>query len=409
MSSEEKKELIYNFILVLVIAVCVAVVVTFNVTYNKYVAEGLIIEKSDISDEGTSNINGISATLKNFRRIIDKYYIGEIDETKIMDETIKGYINGLDDEYSEYMTKEEWAEFEASALGNYVGIGVTISQDANGNVVVVNTIADAPAEAAGLKAEDVFVEVNGESVLGFTTNDVARKIQGEEGTKVKVKVARGNEYLDFEMERKAIKVYHVEGEVKDGNIGYILLQTFDEGAAEEFIEKYNELKNKGAKKLIIDLRYNTGGLLEECVSIADYMLDKDDVILTAIDAEGREESYKSENVEKPIDTDIVVLVNDYSASASEVLAGALKDNGEATIVGEKTYGKGVIQNVFTLADGSKLKLTISEYLTPSGTRINKIGIMPDVEVFIDPEVKENDEIVDSQLNKAIEILKGESK
>ena len=211
------------------------------------------------------------------------------------------------------------------------------------------------------------------------------------------------------MERKAIKVYHVEGEVKDGNIGYILLQTFDEGAAEEFIEKYNELKNKGAKKLIIDLRYNTGGLLEECVSIADYMLDKDDVILTAIDAEGREESYKSENIEKPIDTDIVVLVNDYSASASEVLAGALKDNGEATIVGEKTYGKGVIQNVFTLADGSKLKLTISEYLTPSGTRINKIGIMPDVEVFIDPEVKEKGEIVDSQLNKAIEILKGESK
>ena len=409
MGSQEKKELIYNFILVLVIAVCIAVVVTFNVTYNKYVAEGLIIEKSDISDEGTSNINAISATLKNFRRIIDKYYIGEIDETKIMDETIKGYINGLDDEYSEYMTKEEWADFEASALGNYVGIGVTISQDVNGNVVVVNTIADAPAEDAGLKAEDVLVEVDGESVLGFSTNDVARKIQGEEGTKVKIKVARGNEYIDFEIERKAIKVYHVEGEIKDGDVGYILLQTFDEGAADEFLEKFNELKNKGAKKLIIDLRYNTGGLLEECVSIADYMLDKDDIILTAIDAEGREDSYKSENIEKPIDMDIVVLVNDYSASASEVLAGALKDNGEAIIVGEKTYGKGVIQNVFTLADGSILKLTISEYLTPNGTRINKIGIMPDVEILIDPEVKEGNEVVDSQLNKAIEVLKGENK
>ena len=409
MGSQEKKELIYNFILVLVIAVCIAVVVTFNVTYNKYVAEGLIIEKSDISDEGTSNINAISTTLKNFRRIIDKYYIGEIDETKIMDETIKGYINGLDDEYSEYMTKEEWADFEASALGNYVGIGVTISQDVNGNVVVVNTIADAPAEDAGLKAEDVLVEVDGESVLGFSTNDVARKIQGEEGTKVKIKVARGNEYIDFEIERKAIKVYHVEGEIKDGDVGYILLQTFDEGAADEFLEKFNELKNKGAKKLIIDLRYNTGGLLEECVSIADYMLDKDDIILTAIDAEGREDSYKSENTEKPIDMDIVVLVNDYSASASEVLAGALKDNGEAIIVGEKTYGKGVIQNVFTLADGSILKLTISEYLTPNGTRINKIGIMPDVEILIDPEVKEGNEVVDSQLNKAIEVLKGENK
>ena len=139
------------------------------------------------------------------------------------------------------------------------------------------------------------------------------------------------------------------------------------------------------------------------------MLDKGDTVLITIDAEGNKDYYKSENKAKPIDMDVVVLVNDYSASASEVLAGALKDNGEATIVGEKTYGKGVIQNVFSLADGSVLKLTVSEYLTPNETKINKIGIIPDVEVYIDPEVKEGEEIVDSQLNKAIEILKGENK
>lgn len=405
MSSEERKDLIYQFILVLTIAVAITIVVTANVTYRKCVKEGFVIEKSDVSEDGTDNINSIATTLKNFRRMIDKYYIGEIDETKMLDETIKGYVNGLGDEYSEYMTKEEWAEFEASALGNYVGIGVTIAQDVNDNVVVVSTIAGTPAEEAGLQSEDILVEVDGESVLGVSTSDVARKIQGDEGTKVKIKVARGNEYIDFEIERKAIKVYHVQGEMKENNIGYILLQTFDEGAADEFLEKFNELKKQGAEKLIVDLRYNTGGLLEEALSIADYMLDKDDVVLIAIDADGDKQYYKAENEEKPIDMEIVVLVNDYSASASEVLAGALKDNGEAIIVGEKTYGKGVIQNVFSLADGSILKLTVSEYLTPNETKINKIGIIPDVEVYIDTDVEEGEEIVDSQLNKAIEILK----
>ena len=409
MSSKEKRDMIYNFVLILVVAICITVVITVNITYNKCVQDGLVIEKEDVSEAGTQNINAIGTTLKNFRRIIDKYYIGEIDESKIMDETIKGYVNGLDDEYSEYMTKEEWSDFEASALGNYVGIGVSIAQDINGNVVVVSPISGTPAEEAGLKAEDVLVEVDGESVLGVSTSDVAAKIQGEEGTKVKIKIARGNEYIDFEIERKAIKVYHVEAEMKEDKIGYLLLQTFDEGAAKEFLEKFNELKSKGAEKLIIDLRYNTGGLLEECLGIADYMLDKGDTILITIDAEGNKDYYKSENTAKPIDMDVVVLVNDYSASASEVLAGALKDNGEATIVGEKTYGKGVIQNVFSLADGSVLKLTISEYLTPNETKINKIGIIPDVEVYIDPEVKEGEEVVDSQLNKAIEILKGENK
>lgn len=406
MDSREKKDLIYQFILILVFVVSIAVILTAGITYKNCLEDGLILTKEEFSEDSSENIGSIAVTLKNFRRLIDNYYLGEIDEEQILDETIKGYVKGLGDEYSEYLTKEDWEEFETNALGNYVGIGIYMSLDKNNNVVVVSAISGTPAEAAGLKPEDIIVEVNGENVLGLSMEEVANRVKGEEGTKVQIKVARGEEYLDFEIERKAIKIYHVQGEVIENNIGYLFLETFDEGCADEFLAKYKELKSKGAEKIIIDLRYNTGGLVYEALQIADYMLDRDKTILITKDADGNEEITKTENF-KIIDTDIVVLVNEYTASASEILAAALSDNGEATIVGEKTYGKGVIQNAFPLADGSVLKLTVSEYLTPNGDKINKIGITPDVEVTIDPENKDaNGDVIDLQREKAVEILKG---
>lgn len=406
MDSREKKDLIYQFILILVFVVSIAVILTAGITYKNCLEDGLILTKEEFSEDSSENIGSIAVTLKNFRRLIDNYYLGEIDEEQILDETIKGYVKGLGDEYSEYLTKEDWEEFETNALGNYVGIGIYMSLDKNNNVVVVSAISGTPAEAAGLKPEDIIVEVNGENVLGLSMEEVANRVKGEEGTKVQIKVARGEEYLDFEIERKAIKIYHVQGEVIENNIGYLFLETFDEGCADEFLAKYKELKSKGAEKIIIDLRYNTGGLVYEALQIADYMLDRDKTILITKDADGNEEITKTENF-KTIDTDIVVLVNEYTASASEILAAALSDNGEATIVGEKTYGKGVIQNAFPLADGSVLKLTVSEYLTPNGDKINKIGITPDVEVTIDPENKDaNGDVIDLQREKAVEILKG---
>ena len=406
MDSREKKDLIYQFILILVFVVSIAVILTAGITYKNCLEDGLILTKEEFSEDSSENIGSIAVTLKNFRRLIDNYYLGEIDEEQILDETIKGYVKGLGDEYSEYLTKEDWEEFETNALGNYVGIGIYMSLDKNNNVVVVSAISGTPAEAAGLKPEDIIVEVNGENVLGLSMEEVANRVKGEEGTKVQIKVARGEEYLDFEIERKAIKIYHVQGEVIENNIGYLFLETFDEGCADEFLAKYKELKSKGAEKIIIDLRYNTGGLVYEALQIADYMLDRDKTILITKDADGNEEITKTENF-KTIDTDIVVLVNEYTASASEILAAGLSDNGEATIVGEKTYGKGVIQNAFPLADGSVLKLTVSEYLTPNGDKINKIGITPDVEVTIDPENKDaNGDVIDLQREKAVEILKG---
>ena len=402
MDSEEKKQLIYKFFIILVIVICVvAIAATATTKYLllKVLKEEFSITKEEMGEDEVQNIDSIAKTLRSFRSMIDRSYIGEIDESKMMEETIKGYINGLGDEYSEYFTKKEWEDFEASALGNYVGIGIYMSQDKNGNVVVVSPIKGTPAEEAGIKTEDIIVEVDGESVVGENTDVVATKIKGEPGTKVNIKILRGSEYIDYEIERKEIKVYHVESKMLENNIGYIELITFDDGCADEIKEAYMNLKNQGAKKIILDLRYNTGGLVEESLEIADMIIPKDKTLLITVDSKDNKEISKSKQ-DVLIDCDVVVLVNEYSASASEILTGALKDNGEAIIVGTKTYGKGVIQNVYMLQDGSALKLTVNEYFTPNETKINKIGIEPDYEVELDDEVEG-----DEQLNKAIELLK----
>ena len=357
------------------------------------------LNKEETAQNAEENIEAISDTLKNFRKVIDQIYIGDIDEQKIMDETIRGYVNGLDDEYSEYMTADEWEEYQAAALGNYVGIGIYMSVDKNDNVVVVEPIKGTPAEAAGLKSGDVIVYVDDESVIGVDSDIVSSKIKGEEGTKVKITVLRGTEYIDFEIERKAIKVYHVETEMLENNIGYISLIAFDEGCAEEFKSAYLDLKAKGAKKIILDLRNNTGGLVVECLEIADMILPKGNIELITVDAQDNREISESKN-DPIVEGEMVVLINEYSASASEILVAALKENDRAEVVGKTSYGKGVIQSVLELNDGSVLKLTVSEYFTPKENKINKIGVEPDHEVELDVE-----NMVDTQLNKAIEILK----
>ncbi len=397
---KEKKTLKTKFILTMIIVALVAAVISSEFTVYYYLKSNSL-EKKEASKNSEENIEVIAESLKEFRKAIDEYYIGnnEIDEQKILDETIKGYVNGLGDEYSEYMTKKEWDEFQADALGNYVGIGIYMGLDTNNNVVVVSTIKGTPAEEAGLQSGDIIVSVDDENVLGMSSDVVSSKVKGEEGTKVKLTVARDTEYLDFEIERKAIKVYHVETEMLENKIGYISLLTFDEGCSDEFRAGYEKLKSEGAQKIILDLRNNTGGIVDEALLIADMMLPKDNKILITVDSKGnKEESISKE--EPIINEDIVVLVNEYSASASEILVGALKDNEKAKIVGKKTYGKGVIQSVFMLEDGSALKLTVNEYFTPKETKINKVGISPDYEVDLNTETEE-----DEQLNKAIEILK----
>lgn len=345
----------------------------------------------------------IADTLKTFRDAIDKYYIGNVDESKMLDSTIKGYIEGLDDEYSEYMTKEEWEEYQAAALGNYVGVGIYMSMDKNDNIVVVSPIKGTPAEEAGVQPGDIIAQIGEESTIGMDSSEASSKIKGEAGTTVDLKLIRNNEYVDVTLERKEIKVYHVESEMLEDGIGYIQLLTFDEGCGDEVKKAYEDLQSKGAKKIIFDLRNNTGGLVDEALEIADYMIAKDKNVLITVDANDNKEYSKSQN-DPIMDCPIVVLVNEYSASASEILTGALKDNDEAEVVGTTTYGKGVIQNVFSLTDGSVLKLTIAEYYTPNENKINKVGIKPDYEIE-DVTQEEGQEEIDEQLNKGLEVIK----
>ncbi len=394
---KQKKGLKIKYTLfTIIIAILVAIASSEYTLYNYF---GKIPNKTKSSTDSKENIDVIADNLKEFRDVIDKNYIGEIDEQKILDETIKGYVKGLDDDYSEYMTASEWQEFQADALGNYVGVGIYMSIDKNNNVVVLAPIPQTPAEEAGIKSGDIIAFVNDESTMGMSSDEVSSKIKGEEGTKVKITVLRDNKYLDFEVERKAIKIYHVQNKMLENNIGYISLYTFDEGCSDELKTAYETLKSQGAQKIIIDLRNNTGGLVDEALKILDLFLPKDSVELITVDAnENKEKSLAKEDV--TIDCDTVVLVNEYSASASEIVVGALKDHKKATLVGKTTFGKGVIQNVFMLQDGSALKLTVNEYYTPNETKINKVGITPDYEVELNEDTEE-----DEQLNKAIELLK----
>lgn len=363
---------------------------------NNFILASTINEEIKSSKDSNEKI---SKAIEAFRKQIDKHYIGEIDEKKLLDYTLKGYVEGLEDEYSEYMTAEEWEEYQADSLGNYVGIGIYMSMDKDNNVVVVSPIKDTPAEKAGLKSGDIIVGVNEESVIGKNSSEVSNLVKGEEGTKVKITVLRNEEYLEFDIERKSIKVYHVESKIVENNIGYLQLITFDDGCSEELKKAYEELKNKGAEKIILDLRDNTGGLVEEALEIADFIVEKGKKVLITVDSKGNKKiDYAKE--EPIIKEEIVVLVNEYSASASEILVGALVDNGKAKTVGTKTYGKGVIQSVFFLKDNSILKLTIQEYYTPKETKINKIGIEPEYKVEDDEKTE-----VDEQLQKAIELLR----
>ena len=377
------------------------------ITY-KYIETGINTQLKNAKEVDIENstpeesTEKIAKVLKVFRESIDKYYIGEVNENDLLEGTIKGYIQGLGDEYSEYMTKDEWADYQADALGNYVGVGIYMSQDKLGNIVVLAPIKDSPADAAGVQSGDIISTINDESTVGMSSTDAASKVKGDPGTNVKLGLLRNNENIEVELERQKIKIYHVDNEMLDDEIGYIRLLTFDDNCSEEVKKAYEELKNKGAKKIVLDLRNNTGGLVDEALKIADFMIEKNKDVLITVDSNDNRMINKSNN-DPIMDCPIVVLVNEYTASASEILTGALKDNNEAVIIGTTTYGKGVIQNVFQLTDGSALKLTVAEYFTPNEVKINKVGIKPDVEV---EDVKqENEEEIDEQLNKAIEIIK----
>lgn len=397
----EKGKKIYKTIMLIIVVALVTFIITTAFTYNKI---GYMAGKYSIIQENAK----LNAKINSIKKVLEKDFLGEIDENKLIDAAIKGYVDGLDDEYTEYFTKEEMEEFKTETEGNYVGIGIYMLQNTEeNNVVVLAPIKNSPAEAAGIKSGDIIKKVNGKEYTAEEFDKISADIKGKEGTKVKLQIQRGEQILDFEVERKKIELYPIESEVLENKTGYINISTFDEGCSKEFKENHEKLKKEKVTSLIIDLRNNGGGIVEEALEILDYILEKDSTMMITVNKEGKEAIEKAKK-KASINVPIVVLVNQNTASASEIFASALKENNKAQIVGTKTYGKGVIQELLTLSDGSGIKITTEEYYTPNKNKINKVGITPDVEIEL-PENIENiyslERKDDTQLRRAVDILK----
>lgn len=399
-----KKQNIYTIIMIILITAIVSLLLSTVFVYN-YVTNNSGTKYVFVGTEKNMNLQ---KSVSAIRDIIDEYYLGDVpNDNDMIEGAVKGYVAALDDEYTEYMTSEEWKEYQTDALGNYTGLGVVLTGDDMGQKIT-NIVKNSPAEKNGLKIGDIILKVddivcnkdNGEEVTEHIKN-------GETGTKFKLEVQRGEERFTKEITRELVRVIQISNKMLENNIGYIKLSTFDQGCAEDFRNNCEELISNGARSIIIDVRNNTGGVLDGALDIAEMFLDKDATMLISRNKNNKEKIYKS-STKKEIDLPVVVLTNEYSASASEVLVAALKDNNAATIVGTKTYGKGVLQDVLSLSNGAALKITSYEFLRPSGEKIHKVGIEPDVVLEIPAEytnIVYVPEGKDNQLKKAIDLLK----
>lgn len=400
----EGKQRVYKTIMLVVLVAIITFILTTVMMYNKLGGTSNI---KYVMVGGNSNTSEAGNIISRLKIAVDKYYLGEYDENKMNEEAAKGYIEGLGDEYSEYITAEEYEEFSQDIYGSFVGIGIYFGKNIDDQMIVVSTIKNSVAEKAGIKSGDIITKVDDYEVTKDSeTEDISNKIKGEEGTNVKIEVLRDEEKLTFDITREKVKLHYVESEVLENNIGYISVVSFDETTSSEFKTNLEDLISKNVKGIILDLRNNGGGIVDEATKIADYFLEKEQKIIITKDKNGKEEITSATGA-KITDLPLVVLVNSNTASSSEIVASALKDNNRAKVVGIKTYGKGVIQNVYRLSDGSALKITTHEYYTTLGNKINGLGVYPTEEVELPDGVNIYDipREKDTQLQKAIELLK----
>lgn len=355
-----------------------------------------------------ANENGIPlAKINKIENLIDQYYLFDIDKNKQQEGAVEGYVKALGDPYSEFLTKEEMDSLNQQTEGEYAGVGIVVTPSETGAITVVSAIKGSPAFEKGIKKDDIILKINGKDYNASQMNDAVKVMKGKPNTDVKLTIARmenkTSKIFDVNITRRMISLTTVNSQ-KIGDIGYINITQFDRKTDKEFIEQYENLKKQNVKSIVLDLRNNPGGLLDSTVKIADYLLPQG-VIVKTVDKNKKEDVQKSDSSEQNLP--MVVLVNGSSASASEILTGALKDYKKATIVGEKTFGKGIVQTIIPMEKGEGLKLTISEYFSPNGNKIHKQGVKPDVEIKLDEKAKGigvefmNE---DNQLQKALEIL-----
>ena len=345
--------------------------------------------------------------IKYLENMIDQEYLGDINTDDLEEGVYSGLVYGLGDVYSRYYTKEQYEQENATTEGSYVGIGVSMQANDAGGVQIVDCYKGSTAEEAGLKSGDVITAINGEDITDAELSDVVSIIKENKNKEIVLTVQRqGEDTQEITVKVSDVELPSVFGEMLDDNIGYIQITEFKGVTTEQYEEVFADLKDQGMKKLVIDLRDNPGGLLNIVCDILRDILPEGLIVYTE-DKNGNrsEETCDGKN---PLDMPLAVLVNGNSASASEIFAGAVKDYEIGTIVGTTTYGKGVVQSIRQLSDGSAVKLTVANYYTPKGNSINKTGIKPDVEVELDSELVNKDEIThdeDNQLQEALKVLK----
>lgn len=335
--------------------------------------------------------------------IIDDLALRPSSEESLTAGAIRGMLESLEDSHAVYFDAEHYQYFNEQSTGTFYGIGITISNDGD-DLVVNSVIEDTPAAEAGLRPSDLIIEIDGEARPRWDVDEAVLRIRGEEGTTVRLGVRRdgSDDLLEFTIARAKIEVPNIKSELLEGDIGYIKLEGFNQNAATEVRSAIEELTAEGAEGFVLDVRNNPGGLLSASVEVSSLFIS-DGVIVSVEDRSGEPERHRATG-KTATDAPLVLLVNGNSASASEIVAGALKDHGRATIVGEQTFGKGSVQQIEELTFGGAVKLTIAHYLTPKGTAINGVGLSPDVVVEMDHELIAERE-TDTQLQRALEVLR----
>lgn len=330
--------------------------------------------------------------------VVQSHYAGTIHKGDLLNGALEGMVAKLGDKHSVYLDGEQFQDFTSQMSGTFAGIGVYISSAPEG-ALIADTIDDSPAQAAGLQRGDLIVAIDGKNTAGMKLEDISNAVRGAEGTKVSVTIRRDGADTTYDLTRQQVHVKTVAGQMVEGtDIGYIRIAIFSENTGDEFTKQYQALKDQGMKKVIIDLRDNPGGLVDQATAVASNFVPKDSTIMSYTDSSGHSKSYTANGTDDLLP--LVVLVNENSASASEIVAGDVQDLGLGKIVGVKSYGKGTVQGVYPIGKDNALKLTVAQYKTAKGRQIDGIGIEPDVVVTLQPG-----DTVDYQLEKAVEILK----
>ena len=359
----------------------------------KIFASSEIYEKIDLFSEVLDKVN--------------KDYVDEVDQNAVMDAAINGVLQSLDP-YSSYMSPKMLSEMQTETSGKFGGLGIEVGMEA-GVVKVISPIDNSPASRAGIKAGDYIVKINDAQVQGKSLTEAVELMRGPVGTDIEITVRRIGEKkaIVFNITREVIKITSVKSKVIDGNIGYIRLTSFNENSSDQFKEKINGLKkNKDINSYILDLRNNPGGLLSQAIKITDFFLDNGEIVSTKSRKKMESRKWYANKGDVIEGSTLIVLINYGSASASEIVAGALKDHKRAILVGENSYGKGSVQSIIPLKNNGAIRLTISKYYLPSGKSISEIGVSPDIKVEEKSENFKMNSENDNQLNFALKLLKG---